>query len=154
MQWVQGQTTRGNRIGQGQARPASIKLYLEPFGLSLPTGAKVMASAAVPSWNSYATGIGTHATATAPTDEANIIVPEGFRAARVVVKTGRSNQAIVKTSNVTGLQYGSYGGRSTSVPFGRKNGTEEQSGAFLEIKTAIAGNLSGNFLISLTQEKV
>ena len=119
MQWVQGQTTRGQRIGQGQPRPASIKLYLEPFGVALPAGAKAISSASQPTWNSYATAVGTHATATAPTDEANIIRLEDYRAARVIVKTGMSNQATVKTSNVPGLQYGNYGGTSTSVPFGK-----------------------------------
>lgn len=154
MQWVSGQTTRGTRIGQGQPRPASTKLYLEPFGLALPTGAKVVATAATPTWNNYAANVGTHASATAPGDESLIIRPEGFRAARVVVKTGMANQATVKTSNVTGLQYGSYGGTSTSVPFGKKTASETQTAAFLEIETAIGAGLSGNFKISLTQEKV
>jgi hypothetical protein len=153
IQWVQGTTTRGQRIGQGDPRPASVKLYLVPFGVALPANAKAVSSAAQPSWNSYSAAIGTHATATAPSDESLIIRLEDYKAARVIVKTNMSNQATVRTSNVTGLQYGSYGGKSTSVPFGRKNGTETELAAFTEIETAIGANLSGNFRISLSKEK-
>lgn len=153
LQWIQGQTTRGQRIGQGEPRAASIKLYLEPFGVGIPTGAKVMASAAQPTWNTYATAVGTHASATAPVEESNILRLDDYKAARVIIKTGLSNQPTVKTSNVTGLQYGSYGGRSTSVPFGRKNTTETELAAFTEIETAVGANLAGNFRISLSREK-
>ena len=151
---LQGTTTRPTRIGQGDPRPASKSLYLTPFGLSLLANQKVHVTASGPSWSTYGNRFAARTVDVAPTNEALILRPADYRAARVTIKTGMSAQAAVKTSAVTGLQYGSYGGKSTSIPFGRKDAADTMVGAFTEIETAIGAGLSGNFNVSLSREKV
>jgi hypothetical protein len=91
-------------------------------------------------------------TATAPTDEALIIPVANYKAARVVISTGRSNTGVKKVSKVTGLPYLDYGGRSTSLPFGRANETDTMLAAFEEIKAAIIAQTAGA-RVTLTPEK-
>jgi hypothetical protein len=153
MSWIQGQTTRGVRIGQGEPRPVSQVLYVTPFAIQLAAGQKVKQTCAQPSWNTYGGRFSTYTTSTAPADAGNIIKPADYRAAHVIIKTGVLGQATVKTSTITGLQYGSYGGRSTSIPFGKATGSDEQLAVFSAIKTNLETQLSGNYRVSLTREK-
>ena len=151
---LKGTTTRPSRIGKGDPRVASKVLYVAPFGMPLPAGQKVHVTAAAPSWSTYGGRFASRTVDVAPANEALIIKPANFRAARVVIKTGMSAQMTVKTSGVTGLQYGSYGGKSTSIPFGRKDAADTMIGAFTEIETVIAASLSGNHSVTLSREKV
>lgn len=151
---IKGVTTRTSRIGKGDPRPESQKLYVVPFGKALATGQMVRVSAAKPSWTNYSNRFTGRTVAAAPTDESKIVLLEGFKPARISIRTGMSAQAVEKKSQVTGLAYGSYGGKSTSVPFGRKDANDQMTDAFLEIETAIGAGLSGNFQVSLIREKV
>lgn len=150
---VQGTATRTSRIGQGEPRPISQKLYVMPFAVSLAAGQKVPVTAAQPTWNTYAGQFTGRTDATTPANENLIIKLDDYAAARVVIKTGMRSQATVATSQVTGLQYGSYGGRSTSIPFGKKTDTDGMLAAFTEIKTGLTPSMSGNYAISLIKEK-
>ena len=142
--YITDSTKRGQNVGNGDPRPESKKLYIDPFGVTLATGQVVPTSAALPSWTTHQAAFSTHTDATKPTDEALIInLGGGFRAARVNIVTGKSNTGVVKISKVTGLKYLSYGGKSTSIPFGRKNETETQQAAFDEIKALIVAAVSG-----------
>jgi hypothetical protein len=113
----------------------------------------VKQSAAAPSWATYGSRFGSFTSATAPADAGNIVVPAKYRAAHVIIKTGMLSQAVVKTSGITGLQYGSYGGRSTSIPFGKAVAGDEQLAVFNTIRTNLNQQLSGNYRVSLTREK-
>jgi hypothetical protein len=94
-------------------------------------------------------------TATAPADANNLIKLGDFKAARVMVVSGRSAQGTSKTSAVTGMKYLSYGGTSTSFPFGRKNETDTQQAGFDAIRAQLqAADAFANATYSLKQEVV
>jgi hypothetical protein len=126
IQYITTASRRGTRVGTGQARPASQKLYIDPFGVLLAAGQRVKVSAAVPTWNTVSgrSEVSSRVTATAPAAALQIKLA-GFTPARIMVTSGRSNNGTTKTSAVTGMRYLSYGGRSTSFPFGRKDETDE-----------------------------
>lgn len=128
---------RGARVGKGEARPESIRLFVDPFGIEMAVGQRAPVSAAKPGHTAWKDKFGTRVTDQAPATEALIIKPQGFKAARVVIKTGVSTQGTVKTSAVTGMPYLSYGGKSTSIPFGRKDANDTVTAAFDELKAAI-----------------
>jgi hypothetical protein len=142
-------------VGQGEPRPQSQKLFINPFGLNLATGQVVQTSAAQPAFNTYRTALGTRTKGAAPSDENLIIKLANFRAARVIIKTGRSASGTAKTSKVTGQKYLSYGGKSTSLPFGQKGDTESdaQQAAFLEIRQAIV-QVTAGAIVTLQEERV
>lgn len=157
IKYITDASKRGSKVGQGKPRPESIRLYLEPFGQDLTTGQKVRASAALPTWDKVK-GVGavsSRVAATAPTDADNILRLEGFKPAKVAVVSGRSDKGVAKTSAVTGLKYLSYGGSSTSFPFGKTSDTDSESGAFEAIKAALqGGNSFSNATFSHIQEVI
>lgn len=152
IKYITDATRRSTRVGQGKARPRSQKLFIDPFGLKLASGQRVPVSAAQPAWTTYSGRFGGHTEATPPTDEDLIVKPADYRAARVIIVSGRSQTGVVKTSAITGMKYLSYGGDSTSIPFGRKNETETELAAFEEIKAAINPEAS-NLLVTHQKEK-
>ena len=152
IKYITDASKRGSKVGSGKPRQESIKLYIDPFNIKLAAGQVALASAAKPSWTTYDGNLGTHTTATKPTNEDLIIKLQNFSAARVNITKGRSASGVPKTSKVTGLKYLDYGGTSTSIPFGRKNETETQEAAFLEIKTAILASTAGA-IITLKPEQ-
>jgi len=153
--YVKDASRHSTNIGSGDPRPESIKLYVKPFGRSLATGQLIEASASAPAWNTYSAKFANRTTATPPGNAGLIIVPEDYKAARVKITTGKSANGIVKTSRVTGMKYLSYGGKSTSIPFGKgTDNAETQETAFLELETSIDDQLSGNYDITLIREKI
>jgi hypothetical protein len=144
---------RGTRVGQGEPRPKSNPLYIKPFNIPLADTQKVRVTAAIPTIAAY----GSNSEIASRTDAepgagVTLIKPEGFSAARVVITSGRSANGTPKTSAVTKAKYLSYGGTSTSIPFGRKNATETLTAAFEAIKAQIiAANPAVK--VSLTREK-
>lgn len=155
IKYWQDSTRRGSKVGQGEPRPKSIKLYVNPFGFNLGAGQVALTSGAEPAYNQYQTSLGTRTKRIAPTDENAIIKLANFKAARVIIKTGRSTQGVAKTSKVTGQKYLSYGGKSTSLPFGQKGGneTDAQQAAFLEIRQAIV-QLTPGAIVTLQEERI
>lgn len=157
IKYITDASKRGSKVGQGEPRPASIKLYIEPFGKDLTTGQKVIVSAAVPTWDKVkgVATVSSRVTATAPTDGDNILRLQGFKPARVSVVSGRSDKGVAKTSAVTGMKYLSYGGKSTSFPFGRANDSDAEGSAFEAVKAALqTGNTFSNATFSHIQEVI
>ncbi len=141
-----------SKVGTGDPRPKSQKLYIDPFNIPLATGQVVEASAFEPAWTAYSTHIGNRATATAPANEDLIIPLENYYAARIKVTTGRRTTGTKKISKVTGLPYLDYGGKSVSVPFGRNAAGDAMITAFAEIRDRILVAVPG-VLVSLSPEK-
>jgi hypothetical protein len=142
-----------SKVGSGKSRAKSRKLYIDPFNIALSTGQVVKVSAADASWTQFAAAFTGRVNATAPTDQNNIIPLANFSAARVNITTGRSTTGVKKVSRVTGLPYLSYGGKSTSIPFGRRNETDTQAAAFTDIRTAILGTAAGA-IVTLKPEDI
>jgi hypothetical protein len=142
-----------SKIGQGDPRPPSQKLYIDPFSIPLATNQVVEASAGEPAWTAYRTHIGNRATATKPAEEAFIIPVANYAPPRVKVVTGRRTTGTKEISKVTGLPYSNYGGKSVSVPFGRNGAGDTVVTAFAEIEAAIRLATPG-VLVSLIRERV
>ena len=153
IKYIQDASKRGSRVGTGQARVASQKLFIDPFGIALAADQVVPQSGALPTWTTYSADIGTRATAAAPVNGDLIVPVADYKAARVIITTGRLTQGVKKTSKVTGMPYLDYGGKSTSLPFGRKDAADTQSAAFLELKTAIQNRTNGA-IVTLQEEKI
>lgn len=156
IKYITDASKRGSRVGTGDPRPASQKLYIDPFGIALATGQRVPVSAALPTWNTVSprSEVSSRVTATAP--NADLIVKvRDFQPARIVIVSGRSNNGVAKTSAVTGMKYLSYGGKSTSFPFGRKDATDTMVAAETEIITQLqSANAFSNAVYSLKPEVV
>lgn len=158
MKWIQGTAAnRGDRIGTGEPRAASATVYIDPFDINLPVAAaRIPQTLAQPTLaNAALGGVAPYASRrdiAAPADPDNIVFWDGYRAARVIIKTGTLPRAVRKVSRVTGLPYGSTGGKSTSMPFGRNSATDTQTAAFAEIRTAILAGVTGS-RVSLQPER-
>jgi hypothetical protein len=151
IKYITDASKRGSKVGQGKPRPKSTKLYIDPFGVALADGQVVPTSASLTAWTAHKTKLGTH-TSDTQSDETKIVKLEGFTPARVIITTGRSATGVAKTSSVTGLKYLSYGGTSTSLPFGRKSLAESQQAAFDEIRLQIVAGVS-SALVTFKPEK-
>jgi hypothetical protein len=152
IKYITDASKRGQNVGEGKARAASKILFIEPFGVKLGTDVEAQVSGSAATWNSRQAIFTLHTKDTI----AGTVTPvklEGFKAARVVISTGRSTTGVKKISKVTGMSYLDYGGSSTSLPFGRKNATETQQEAFDELKASVLGAVAGA-LVTLQPEKV
>lgn len=97
-------------------RPATLEVYVTPFGIPLETGKKLVQDVNSARWagvSGFVAGFTdeTHAVA----DQINVpqlLVP------RASITTQRTATGTNETSKLTGLRYKSYGGQSVSVPFG------------------------------------
>jgi hypothetical protein len=151
IKYITDASKRGQRVGSGTPRAASKILYIEPFGVKLGTDVESQVSGAKATWEARQAIFALHTKDTI----ANTVTPvklDGFRAARVVITTGRGN-GVRDVSKVTGMAYLKYGGKSTSLPFGRKNATETEADAFDELKTALITAIPGA-LVTLQPEKI
>lgn len=120
-------------------RPKSVPLYLTPFGLTVPAGIFVKASAFDPVVTEYVSFVNTGGTRVKQTLAAtdNAYKFYHYHAPRVSIRTGRAATGTRVQSKTSGLPYKRYGGTSRSIPFGRSTANETQDHAFLAIKTAI-----------------
>jgi hypothetical protein len=151
IKYITDASKRGSRIGTGKPRAKSKILFIDPFGVPMADGQVVPVSANDASWTTYKAKF-TLRTKDAQSDEAKIINLANYTAARVIIHTGKSATGVAKTSAVTGMKYLSYGGSSTSIPFGRGSATDTESTAFQEIRLSILTTAT-NALISLKPEK-
>jgi hypothetical protein len=126
---VSGVGTRGNR-------PASAALYVVPFGQNFGTGNYLQTSALVNSITALRGAVGTHAKLSITAGTENGLKLKGVHAARVSATSGVRDTGTPETSKLTGLHYASYGGKSTSMPFGRTSATanEKEEDVFEVIK--------------------
>jgi hypothetical protein len=133
--WKTGQKTdETDNIGKGKDKVQSKKLLIRPFAFGAddteannpyPVGFFIVSSAGQPTVDKYknltiagSVKISDCAIETKPISYVEVPSTGVITAAKVIVVTGRSAKATSKTSKVTGLKYGSYGGTSTSLPFG------------------------------------
>jgi hypothetical protein len=152
IKYITDSSKRGARVGSGQPRKKSISVFVRPFALDLPAATIVRQTSAEAAYNSYQGNLAGAVTNAAGSN--TVLRLEGFRAARLVVTTGRGN-GVPETSKVTGLKYLKYGGSSTSLAFGKKaSGTDGVLDIFNAAKLAILGGGSGNTVVSLQEEKV
>ena len=151
IKYITDATKRGGNVGNGTPRPESVRLYVTPFSISLDAQEFAITSASKPSYDLYKSDLGTNTrdTVTNPDETYRF---EGYSAARLIIKTGKSATGVKKTSKVTGMPYLSYGGKSTSVPFGKAAETDEQQGVFKDLQAKIVARTSGA-IVTLKPEK-
>jgi hypothetical protein len=140
---------QGTGIGTGAKKPASQKIYIEPFGANFPTGIFVQVSATLPAWTALKALAPVSARAEdtiAPT--ATALKLKGFKAARVVRRSKSDTTGAAATSKLTGLRYMKYNNPSISAPFGRDNATD----TFLSAKTAITTAIGTAFAVTFVDE--
>jgi hypothetical protein len=143
---------RGTRVGSGRARAKSKVVFIRPFAIDLPADTFVRQTCAESAYNSYASQFSGNIEDAA--GSATVLKLAGFKAARAIITTGRSSQGVAKTSAVTGLKYLSYGGQSTSIPFGTNTtATDQMLDVFNAAKTAIQTGTAGA-IVSLQEEVV
>jgi hypothetical protein len=123
-------------IGTKGNRPASVAVYVVPFGQNFGAGNFLHATALTPSVAALRAAVGTHAKQTITPGTENGLRLKGTSAARVSATSGVSTTGTQKTSRLTGLHYASYGGKSFSMPFGRTSATatEREEDVFEVIK--------------------
>ncbi|RUT08423.1 hypothetical protein DSM106972_015910 [Dulcicalothrix desertica PCC 7102] len=152
IKYITDASKRGGRVGTGDPRPKSKKYFIDPFGIKLGAGQVVPVTSSEPAFTAYSADIAGRFQAT-EANEDNIIPVRSYRAARAIITTGRTTSGTAKTSRVTGLKYLSYGGKSISVAFGRKNETEEFAAAAAEVKAAIQTRVAGA-IVTISPEVV
>ena len=150
IKYWEGTTTRGSRIGTGDARPDPKFLWIDPFALALATGQRVKQSCFTTAFAAHGAAMNGFVDETAPSDSDLVIRLANYSAARAVFTTGRLEKGVREVSKVTGLPYASYKGKSLSIPFGQKVGATTPTAAFNAIRTA-KGSFNGT--IALKPEK-
>ena len=149
IKYITDSTKRGSRVGQGKARPVLQDLAISPFGLKLGTDVLVKQSATKVAWDQYKSAfVGRTEEVTA--ENSSKIGPKisGYRAPRVNIVTGGTDQGVPETSKVTGLKYLKYNTTSRSIPFGRKSATDTVQVAFENIKAGLGAGIKRAYLIN------
>lgn len=141
---------QGESIGTKGSRPASQKLYLEPFAADFPPTVLLIQSALAPAWQALG-GLGAISARVKATADASDITlkAKGFRGSRVIRRT-IDQTGVAATSKLTGLKYLKYNTTSLSVPFGRDNSTDTVQAA----RTAIIAAIGNGYNVSFTDEDV
>lgn len=152
IKYITDASKRGQRVGTGDPRPASQRLFVDPFGLDPGDTTVAIVSGAKPTWDARKSAF-TGYTIDALTAGLEAVKIEGYRAARVIITTGRQTRGTKDVSRITGLAYLKYGGSSTSLPFGEKTAGETQQEAFAVIRTAVLGAVNGA-QVTLQPEKI
>lgn len=152
--YITDATKRGGNVGNGTARPESQRMYIIPFGVDLPASTYAVTSGNKASRTTYATHVSTINYTSLNNTQRGIKI-SGYRAARLIIASGRSTTGVVKTSKVTGMKYLSYGGKTTSIPFGKDTAelTKEQDAVFTDAAAAIQAANAG-LIVTLQPEKV
>lgn len=154
LKYITDSTKKGKNVGNGTARPPSQVLYVNPFAINLVAKQFAKVSGASPTWQSYATDMAGYAKAVLGSDEEACDI-DNFRPARIIIKTGITTTKKIETSAVTGMKYISYGGKSTSLPFGRRLDTESESDAFTALRDKIFPKLTAaSSRVTWSKEKV
>ena len=155
--FLEGISTRPDRIGTRGKRPPSIALAIEPFGLSLPATVLQLASASRTAVTAFqalpsviarvkhvrATGTTAGITLTITGESVDVVKDARIAPARVIRKVYATETATAKTSETTGLRYGYRRSTSLSLPFGSAAAdTDTLADAFAlisaEVKSAAA----------------
>lgn len=143
--YLQG-TNRATYPERQVARPAPVRVFLDPFGLPLAADVKLEDTmygnfAAV---GSFVTGFTSN---TPPAQAANAVKLDRAIAPRVSITTGRTAAGTSRVSQITGRSYKDYGGDTIVVPFGKGSGTDQDTPGEVfriirgRVKAASAANL-------------
>ena len=150
--YIQGKTERQPGIGTKGTREPSQTLYVNPFTVNIGTADTIKVSASRTAWDAHEAAFGTHTVAALPAGDVALSL-RGFKPARAVIITGRSNAAkTVKESHITKTKYLSYGGTSRSIPFGKSAANDVEVTVFQGIKSTLAPAGSG-VVVYLSPEK-
>jgi hypothetical protein len=142
LKYLAGETDRQPNIGKGKARPALIALYVRPFGTALATKQFAKVSGDETFWKNNKPKFKDYTQdelLTGTPDETSLKL-KGFRPARLSYKTNIGTTGTEKTSNVTKMKYLSYGGTSSSAPFGNKATSVSEGAAFEALKKEFTVN--------------
>jgi hypothetical protein len=146
IRYITDSTKKGQNVGKGKSRPDSQVFYIQPFGINLGDNLFIKVSATKTTYDKYKSSLSDRLEESITGTEKYIKKPEGYQPAGAIIVTGRvvgSANAKVETSKVTGMKYLSYGGTSTSIPFGRATDAELFHTAAGDVKTAIIGVTAG-----------
>lgn len=141
---------QGENIGTRGSRPASKKLYVQPFGQNLGANLYLQVSALVPSYDALSgySEVTTRVKQTLAGTDTSVKI-KGFTAARVV-RRQKDATGTVATSKLTGLKYLKYNSPSVSVPVGRKGATDTQG----EMVDSVRIQIPGTFSVSFVDERL
>ncbi len=156
IKWMTSAENRQPNVGKGAAKKASQKLLVTPFTLRLPDGNHAFASGALPTWEKYQAAIGGHAIALTAANAGTAFRLERFTAARIHIITGRipaGERGTVKKSHITGRQYTTRGGHSTSLPFGKAAANDTEDAVFATLSVDIRQESATGVEITFTPEK-
>lgn len=145
--WRDNAGNRPRNPGSGRARGQTIEVGITPFGFDLPASTVVRSSCTADARREMGTAIGAHGVTTLTGLTVQRI--PGFKAARVVMFVGTGGTS-TPTSQITGLPYLRYAGRSYSHPFGSATGTDLEYEVFTDLRTAL---LATNRRVSYQPEK-
>jgi hypothetical protein len=140
IKYLSGEVDRQPNIGNGAPRSASKTLYVSPFSVSLATKQYAQVSGSEAFWTGHKTKFTgyTKESVDAGANETGLKL-KGYRAARVSYKTNIKPTGVPETSNATKMKYLSYGGTSSSAPFGQKT-TETENAAYTDIAAGFEAN--------------
>ncbi|MGK7893359.1 MAG: hypothetical protein AB4372_06975, partial [Xenococcus sp. (in: cyanobacteria)] len=100
-------------IGNGVDKPEQTILYVKPFGMDLATQQYLKVQANAQRWTAYGANFANYAkTDINEAGGESFLKLKGFRAAKIVIKTGVSGTKTVKTAVGTKRKYVDYGGQS------------------------------------------
>jgi hypothetical protein len=159
--FLAGRATRPDRIGTRGKRPPSIRLAVEPFGLSLPGTVDQLCSASKTAVVAFqgltsvstrvkqviATGVIAGISLPITGTSTDVVKDARVTVARFIRKVYASDTAVAKTSEITGLRYGYKSSTSLSMPFGKRGpsgdpptpSSDSQSDAFAAISAQVLG---------------
>jgi hypothetical protein len=150
---------RPDKVGDGEAKPEQIELYVHFFGQDYLAGLYHKVKGTLGTWTTHKdqfigrTKVGTE---TFPAEGDIVLMGGRARAAKLIIKTGVRTKGVREVSKRTKLPYLNYGGTSGSVPFGRKNGTDEELTAFNDIVSGykVQGKIPAGTRLSRIKEKI
>lgn len=153
IKYITDASKRGQKVGSGRDRVPSQILYIRPYALDLGANTFAQVSGAKPTWDARQAIFALNTKNSLPAGSVSVKV-DGYSAARVVITTGRG-AGVPETSKVTGMKYLKYGGKSTSLPFGKSAvaATNTLAEDFAQIKADLVAAIPGA-LVTLIPEKI
>jgi hypothetical protein len=124
-----------DNIGNGEARPASKTVYIDPFSIPLATDHIMRDTCSETAWSAL-NGLGT--TSSYVAESAGAATPvdvKSYKAPRIIRIT-LDTTGVRAVSKITGLPYLKYDHTSLSIPFGMNTIGDTVSSVFAELQSA------------------
>lgn len=134
---------RNPNIGQGEATPPQVDLYVKPFGIDLHSTQYLVASGTASRWASYKTLFAPFTKETINEGTENVLDLSRVRPGKIVIKTGVGAKRVV-TAATTRRKYTTRGGKAGAIPFGRRLAAENEQEAYSFIRAAIKASAGFN----------